>query len=114
MRRGALIVCAILVLLGVGLYFFYSPVSNWQYSYAPATTAEVDTIAKRVSELVAVPSDEAPTVITVANPQELQRWPLFRDSQRGDKVLVYKKNGRIIIYNPTKDKIVAAGVVVSE
>jgi hypothetical protein len=110
-RRSGLIVL-LLTLIAAGT-FWYLTNSPWQYNYTPAPAEGVDAVAKRVAELVAVPDNESPTVITVANPQELRQWPLFRESQIGDKVLVYKKSGRIIVYNPTKDKIVAAGMVVS-
>lgn len=104
----------LLVVLIALTYFWYSKSSAWEYQSHLATPAELQQLVEKVGKLVVLPPDEAPTVITVADPAQLAQWPLFHGSKRGDKVLVFEKSGKIILYDPVADRVVAAGVIVSQ
>jgi hypothetical protein len=82
-------------------------------SHKPApTSGEVAAkdIAAKVSKHYLLPKDELPALATVTNKDKLTT-ELFKQSENGDKILIYQKNKLAIIYRPGKDRIVAVGPV---
>ncbi len=67
-------------------------------------------LAQNVVDQVAVhlvlPEDEAPTVATVSSLEQLAGQPFFVNAKVGDKVLIYTKAKKAILYDPVIDKIV--------
>jgi hypothetical protein len=78
---------------------------------AAASTKQVtDTLAK-VSKLVIVPTDEKPTVVSVADPAKLKGQTFFANARLGDKVIVYAKAKEAILYRPSTNQIVTMAPV---
>lgn len=71
---------------------------------------EVSVIKSLVGELFVLPVDEEPALFTVTDKRQVTT-EFLKVSENGDKVLVYQKNKRIIIYRPSIDKIVDVGPV---
>ncbi len=67
---------------------------------------ELEEIIKKVSELIVLPTNETPTLATVSDPSKLKDQAFFANAQEGDKVLIYAKAGKAILYNPKMNKIV--------
>jgi type II secretory pathway pseudopilin PulG len=63
-------------------------------------------LIKKVGELVALPNDEQPTIATVSDPAKLADQPFFARTKVGDKVLIYQKAGKAILYRPAEHKII--------
>ena len=61
---------------------------------------------ERVSRLIILPTDEEPTIATVADPDRLQDQPFFDNAKTGDKLLIYTNARKAILYDPVSDKIV--------
>ncbi|MEI6296856.1 MAG: hypothetical protein WCO84_04400 [bacterium] len=66
-------------------------------------------VIKRVGELIVLPADEKPTVATVANLDYLKDNQFFKNARIGDKVLVYVKSGKSILFRLDQNKIVEIG-----
>ena len=66
---------------------------------------------RRVATLMELPANEKPSVATVLDVAKLQDQPLFRNAREGDKVLVYTKSQKAILYRPSTNKIVEATTV---
>ena len=72
---------------------------------------DVGSIKHLVSRHYLLPVDEEPALLTVTDPTKLSTEFLKR-SQAGDKVLVYQKSRKAIIYRPSIDRIVDIAPVV--
>ena len=64
-----------------------------------------DTLGK-VAKLAIVPTNEAPTVATVANAAKLKGQSFFSNAKDGDKVIVYSQAKEAILYRPSTNQIV--------
>ncbi len=73
-------------------------------SHTPASSS-ADIIAA-VGRLILLPSDEQPTVATVANLDALKDQPLFRNAKIGDKVLLYSRTHKAVLYDPVADRVI--------
>lgn len=72
------------------------------------------TIPQKVGRLIELPSDEQPTIVTVSDKDKLAGQLFFLNAQDGDKVLIFPKAGKAILYRPSEDKIIEVGVVNSD
>lgn len=72
-----------------------------------------NTISK-VSRLMELPTDEEPTVATVADLEQLKNKPFFQKAKLGDKVLIYTKAKKAILYDPKSNKIIDVGPITFE
>lgn len=64
-----------------------------------------DTLGK-VAKLAIVPTNETPTVSTVANAAKLKGQSFFANAKDGDKVIVYSQAKEAILYRPSTNQIV--------
>ena len=60
----------------------------------------------QVSRLIVLPTGEDPTLATVSNIDVLRSQPFFANSKNGDKVLIYVKARKAILYDEVNNKIV--------
>lgn len=65
----------------------------------------VTAVEEKVSQLYALPSDETPALATVTDSKKLSS-SFAGKVQNGDKLLIYQKNGKAIVYRPSLNKIV--------
>jgi len=116
----------ILRLLVVLLLLGFSAWSFWQYretkrqldtltdaldSAEQAQQARQDLIA-RVGRLMVLPEGEDPLIFDIENAAALaQAQAFFRNAVNGDKVLIYPRAGRSIIYSPSRNIIVNVGTL---
>lgn len=72
-----------------------------------AVQKQTDQLISTVGTLTTLPQDETPTVADVTNADiARQQSSFFANAQDGDKVLMYVKAGKAILYRPTANKIV--------
>ena len=89
--------------VGVAGYFYY----QYKHIASPVNdTEEITTLTREIGALMELPGDEVPTLATVTNREKLADQPFFQKAQNGDKVLIYTKSGRAILYRPSIGKIV--------
>lgn len=66
-----------------------------------------DDLVKKVSAITTLPTDEVPTVASVSDATQAQKQsPFFKDALNGDKVLLYAKAGKAILYRPSTNKVI--------
>lgn len=69
---------------------------------------------KSIGKLMVLP-DEVPTLATVSDKKKLANQSFFQDSENGDKVLIYSKAKKAILYRPAINKIIdVSSIVVSQ
>ncbi|MDB5169141.1 MAG: hypothetical protein JWO41_497 [Candidatus Saccharibacteria bacterium] len=73
---------------------------------AAATKKQVTSLVGKVDKLAVIPKDETPLVITVSHAAQVNNQTFYRDAQDGDKVLVFNKAKKAILYRPSTDQIV--------
>ena len=90
--------------------YFYTEMNrikaNPQAVMATMAANELKEVVTKVGRLVVLPADEEPTLATVADPEQLKNQPFFANAKKGDKVLVYNKAQKAILYNPVQNKII--------
>lgn len=105
-KKVALFVSALLLVAGTVVAVFV----RWR---RPPTTgitkSEAQMLVATVGRLIALPTDEEPTIATVTELAPLSNQPFFTHAKVGDRVLIYVKNRRAILYDPLKDKILEVG-----
>ena len=73
--------------------------------------AEANAIIAKVSKLMELPTDESPTIATVTDISVVKDQPFFSKAQNDDKVLIYQKAGKAILYRESENKIIEVGAV---
>lgn len=70
---------------------------------------EIKNLVARVSQISILPTDELPDVLVISDLTQMRANPFFADASLRDYIMIYKKAGKIILYNPTTHKIVNVG-----
>ena len=73
------------------------------------TAKDIENLVEKMSQVAVLPEDETPTVLTISDLTKLHSNPFFKDAKLKDKILIFKKAGRIILYDPLGHKIVNMG-----
>ena len=97
-----LVILLISLCLSGFLYFKLKKVENSNNG----TKEEVKSLIDKVSRLYLIPKDEEPTVATVSDPQILKDQSFFTLAEKGDKVLIFTRASKAVLYRPSIDKIV--------
>lgn len=100
----------IAVLIGamaVAGYFY------WQYRKVTDVNNNTEVIAlvKQVGKLMLLPTGETPTVATVTDKTKLNDQKFFKNSENGDKVLIYTLASKAILYRPKTNLIIEVASV---
>ncbi len=108
-RRINLILVIVTAASLVTAGYFYTEMNrikaNPQATLAAVAANELKEVMTKVGRLVVLPTDEEPTLATVADPEQLRDQPFFAQAKTGDKVLVYNQARKAILYDPVQDKI---------
>jgi hypothetical protein len=97
--------------LGATGYFY------WQYQTAKknpekAALAETNSLVTRVGKLMDLPTGETPTVATISNRDSLKDQEFFKNSENGDKMLIYASYRMVVLYRPGTNRIVKVAPLV--
>lgn len=114
-RPGQLMLVALVLLFG-GLSIFLmvstSESRNKLLSLRSQNTNVVtQDLLNKISEITIVPTDEVPTVATITDVSKLKDQVFFSNAENGDKLLVYPRASRAILYRPSTNKVVEAMTV---
>jgi hypothetical protein len=95
--RWGLLIGAVL-LIGLFAYNYIRTRNDLGQDETAKLTAEI-------SKVLELPPSETPTLATVKDAAKLKSQPFFKDTQDGDKVLIYSQAGRAVLYRPTTKKV---------
>lgn len=108
-KRWLLAVIALLivfiVLLGVGYAHTRNELKNAK-SPETAGKTEVEQITTRIGKTLLLPTGEKPTLATVNDVSKLKNQVFFKNAQNGDKVLIFTKAGRAVLYRPSTGQVI--------
>lgn len=110
MSNGEKIILGVLgvlvLILGVTSVLFYRKYSDIKENPQKYAQETVDTLVSDVKQLMILPEGEAPTIATVVDPQKLKDQAFFANAVTGDKVLIYARARKAILYSPATHKII--------
>jgi len=67
---------------------------------------ETQALVATVGKLMELPTDETPTIATIADKEKLKDQPFFAKAENGDKILAFTKAMQAILYRPSTNKII--------
>lgn len=73
--------------------------------------AEADKLISEVALLIALPTDEKPTVVTVTDLEKVKNEPFFKNAKNGDIVLIYNNARKAILFRPSERRIIEVGAL---
>ncbi len=105
LRNNIFAILAVLVVLFASLaaYFFQQSKRGVGDN---ETQAEIQSLVKKVGNLIVLPEGEMPTVATVSDPDALKGQAFFEGAKKGDKVLIYTNAKKAILFDPGVGKVV--------
>jgi hypothetical protein len=92
-------------------YSYYAQLNTLKSNPQKAAQQETKELVAAVGKLIVLPTDEEPTVATVADPSKLQDQPFFAKAKQGDRVLIYTNARKAILYDPVANKILEVAPV---
>jgi hypothetical protein len=115
-KKTVLIAVIILLLIIVApSFYFYNKYQKLKLAVSkPALLAktEIQKLVEKVGKLIVLPKDEDPTLYTVTEIEKINNQLFFKNAKNGDKVLIYSKARKAILYDPQANKIVEVGPLV--
>ena len=106
----ALIIIGLIAWLAYGYITTKNQLESAKNASGPAQ-GETQQLVNEVGKLVQLPQGETPTIATVNNATKLQNQAFFKDAQNGDKVLIYSKSGKAVLYRPSTNKVIEYSTV---
>jgi len=109
-------VISILIVMALSAFFVISMARKRPETFgllkgATILEEEQKALIAKVSQLIALPEDEDPTVATVSDKDQLDEQAFFKNAQKGDKVLIYTNASKVILYRPSENRVVEVGAV---
>ena len=105
-QQNVLVILLAVAVVSLGsAYYFYGQYSSLKNT-DKVVQEENDKLIAQIDRLIVLPEGETPTVGTVADSEKLRNQPFFAKAQKGDRVLIYAKAHKAILYNPSTNKIV--------
>lgn len=117
LNKQVLVVLFFVVLfLALGSAIFFYGKYREEYKKAQqivgtANAEEVKKIVEKIGKLIELPQGEEPTLATVSDITKLSGQPFFSRAKNGDKVLIYPKIQKAILYRPDTDKIIEVAAI---
>jgi len=105
----------LLLIIFVPSFYFYKKYQNLKKSVTnPGAIAKSETqkLVEKVGKLILLPKDEDPTLYTVTEIEKIKNQKFFTNAKNGDKVLIYSKARKAILYDPKANKIVEVGPLI--
>lgn len=97
-------------------YFFVQYRNAQKLLKNPTLVAAQDSksLVSKVSNLIELPKGEDPTIATISDINQLKAQPFYKNAQNGDKVLIFIKAKRAILYRPSINKIIEVAPINDE
>lgn len=105
------VIFSIVIFTAIGTsVYFYSKYKSTQGNVAGASD-DTKILTMKVGKLIEIPTNEDPAVATVNDVTKLRDQPFFSNAKNGDKVLVFARAKKAILYDPIANKIIEVGPV---
>jgi len=88
---------------------FYRSLAKLKQDPKVVAQKETDALMEKLSEHILLPQDEFPTAYTISDVEKLKERDFFANAENGDKLLIYPKAKKAILYSPSKDLVIGVG-----
>jgi hypothetical protein len=96
----------VVILVGVVSYFYGQKENTQSAVISPPPHDQVAELVAEVGKIIVLPTDEMPTVAIVSDPEVLKQQVFFITAKKGDRVLLYPRAHKVILYDPIVHKII--------
>lgn len=101
----------VMLAAGGGVMYFYVQHQKASVLGSSDKDKESNALIAEVGKLIELPKGEQPTIATVSDINKLKGQAFFAQAKNGDKVLIYTKAQKAILYDPIDKKIVEVGPI---
>ena len=102
-KRNILVILIVIILiLTFFAIFFYTK----SIRIKDPNTAEIKSLIKKVGKHMVLPESELPAVSTISDPEFFKNEVFFNGAQAGDKVLIYSKTRKAVLFSVSKERII--------
>jgi len=114
--KGIQVLLVIFLVIGASapsIYFYkkYRSAQNALQNPAVYVQQETKLLKERVGKFIELPTDEEPTIATVTDADRLREQPFFANAQNGDRVFIFTRAHKAILYRPSTNKIIEVAPV---
>jgi hypothetical protein len=105
---------SIFLALVISSSYFYNKYKKTELLLNNPTLAakeEVAALTSKISLVMELPKKEEPVLVTVLDTTKLKGQQFFANAKNGDKVLIYSKSNKAILYRPSTNKIIEVAPV---
>lgn len=95
--------------LGASTAYYYTRYQKAQLFLSnpnEASKEEIKSISQELGKLIELPRDDEPTVATILDKNKLKNEPFFTKAENGDKVILYTKSLKAILFRPSTGKVI--------
>ncbi len=102
-----LLIGAVLALIP-SYYFYtkYQKANNLLKNPQQVSVEQTKSVVEKVGKLIVLPKDETPSLASVQDKTKLKDQPFFKNAVNGDKLLLYIKAKKAILYRESTNKII--------
>lgn len=104
--KNILIVFFAVVFLVVAGNYFLAYYHNYFSNPDIIKQREINSLTLKIGRVMELPKGEQPTLATVTDKEKLKGQEFFANAKNGDKLLVYPKAKKAILYRPATEKII--------
>lgn len=100
----------VIILLIIGLaaaaFYFYRQYDQIKKNPNAQAQEEIKRVTRVISKFISLPADEEPSLATITDIEKLKDQPFFKGAKNGDKLIIYNKTAKAILYRPSENKII--------
>lgn len=106
--KKVIIIFLIVLILGVfyGFLHYYRKYQDLKADPDLEAQQEIESLQEAIGEFMDLPEGETPSVATILDKEKLKDQPFFENAENGDKLLVYTKAMKAILYRPSSNRII--------
>ncbi len=106
-----------LAFLGTGFFYYQyrsvqSQLTKILNNPQEALRIENKRLVDHLRKIMDLPKDEEPQIAVISDLTPFQNQPFFSKAKVGDKLIIFTKAGKAILYNPQGEKIIEVGPIV--
>jgi hypothetical protein len=111
LKFGYIILLIVIIGFAITSFVFYKKYSDLRRDPQLVANQETKAVTADVGKHIELPKDETPTIATVQDKNKLKDQPFFASVENGDKILIYTKARKAIVYRPNADKVINVGPI---
>lgn len=107
-KKSIFLFIALLIVGGVIVTagYFYNEYQKVKKNPEVVAKTEIKSVVGSISRFMDLPKDEEPTLATITDKEKLKDQEFFKNAQNGDKVLIYTKARKAILYRPSTGRVI--------